>query len=387
MRIVHTADWHAGKMWKGINRLKEVAATLDHLGRFIETEKIDLLLHSGDVFDASVPMAEAERAVFEFFKRVGRAGTQTVVIAGNHDNPARMEAWGLLAELVNVHTIPRPVRPEAGGTQKLTTRGGERAVVAGVPFISVGLLLSATELAVTDGQAFSDYDKGMRHIMRRLSGAFQEDAVNLLIAHTQLEGAILAGSERKATVGKEWATTAQTLPSRAQYIGLGHIHKPQRVDAAPAPTYYAGSVLQMDFGEAGEQKSFVVVDAVAGKPASVERIPYEGTTPLTRVTATLPEIEAQGADLRNRGYLEVTVSLERHDPELNTKIRRLLSNAVSVRQQYPEQQRESSVERTGLSPRELFSLYYKQRDRGVPSGAVLAAFDELYRQASADSET
>jgi len=246
MRIVHTSDWHAGKVWKTINRLSEVQAALDHLARYIETEEIDVLLHSGDVFDASVPMADAERAVFQFFKRVGRSGTKTVVIAGNHDNAARMQAWGLLTELVDVYAIPRPVRPEQGGVLEFTTRGGERAVVAGLPFTSIGMLLTAMEIAVTDGTAFTTYDDGIRKMMHLLSAAFRPDAVNLLIAHTYLEGAVIAGSERRATLGKEWTTTAQALPHRAHYIGLGYIHKPQRVEAAPVPTRYAGSVLQMD---------------------------------------------------------------------------------------------------------------------------------------------
>lgn len=387
MRIVHTSDWHAGKVWKTKHRLAEVAAALDHLARFIEREKVDVLLHSGDVFDASVPMADAERVVFEFFKRVGRSGAKTVVIAGNHDNPARMQAWGLLTELVDVYTIPRPVRPQQGGVLEFTARSGEHAIVAGLPFTSVGMLLSALEIAVTDGTAFASYDEGVRNMMHLLSGSFRADAVNLLIAHTYLEGAVLAGSERRATVGKEWATTAQALPYRAHYIGLGHIHKPQRVDSAPAPTQYAGSVLQMDFDEAGQEKSFVRIEAFADKPASVERVPYEGTTPLARIRVTLPEIESQAPALRERGYLEVTVALDRHDPDLNSKVRRLLPNAVSVRQEYPEQEQEARVERKGLPPRDLFTLYYRQQNRREPADAVLAAFEALYRQAESDSRT
>src|SRR4051812_49343925 len=99
MRIVHTGDWHVGRGWKGLNRLGETAAVLDHLARFLERERIDLLLVAGDVFDTASPSAEAERLVFGFFKRIGRAGVPSVVIAGNHDNPTRVDAWGTLAEL------------------------------------------------------------------------------------------------------------------------------------------------------------------------------------------------------------------------------------------------------------------------------------------------
>jgi len=387
VKIVHTSDWHAGKVWKSINRLGEVEAALGHLAGFIESEQVDLVLHSGDVFDATVPMAEAERVVFEFFKRVGRSGAKTVVIAGNHDNPSRMQAWGLLAELVDVNTIPRPARPEQGGVLELRNRAGERAIVAGLPFTSAGMLLSALEIAATDGAAFSAYADGIRSMMQVLSTRFLADSVNLLIAHTYIEGATVAGSERRATVGKDWAATPQALPSRAHYVGLGHIHKPQRVEAAPAPTQYAGSVLQMDFDEAGEEKSFVYVEASAGKPATVRRIPYKGTTPLARIRMSFPEIEAKAEDLRGRGYIEATVTLDQHDPDINSRVRRLLPNAVSVRQEYPAQEQEERSERKGLHPRELLKLYYRKRDRGEPADELLKVFTELYRQAESGVRT
>src|SRR6185295_5096371 len=93
MKIAHTSDWHAGRAFKRIDRLPELGAVLEHMGDRLEREQVDVLLVSGDVFDSGAPVAEAERMVFGFFKRLGRAGIQTVVIAGNHDSPARVEAW------------------------------------------------------------------------------------------------------------------------------------------------------------------------------------------------------------------------------------------------------------------------------------------------------
>ena len=77
MLIVHTSDWHVGRLWKGIDRLDELEAVLVNLGDFIEREHADLLVMTGDVFATRGPSAAAERAVFRFFRRVGRAGTKT----------------------------------------------------------------------------------------------------------------------------------------------------------------------------------------------------------------------------------------------------------------------------------------------------------------------
>jgi exonuclease SbcD len=267
-------------MWYGLDRLKELEAVLDHLGRFIEREKVDLLLLTGDVFDHGAPSAEAERLVFRFLRRVGDAGAASVVIAGNHDNPARMEAWGTLAELVNVHVVSQPVGPDAGGTITISTRAGESAVVAALPFADVGHLISAAELGGDETQARLSYAEGLKSMVEKLCARFRGDAVNLLLAHTHLEGALIANSERKVHVTEQWAASPQCLPASAHYVALGHIHRPQRIAAAAAPTYYAGSPLQLDFGEMGETKTFVFIEARPGLPAEVRHVPYEGGRPL-----------------------------------------------------------------------------------------------------------
>ena len=98
MRVVHTADWHVGRLWKGITRLDEMARVLGHLAGYLEHGKVDLLLVAGDVFDAPNPGAEAEAMVFSFFRRLAAKNIPAVVIAGNHDSPARMDACSQLAD-------------------------------------------------------------------------------------------------------------------------------------------------------------------------------------------------------------------------------------------------------------------------------------------------
>ena len=131
MRIVHTSDWHAGRLWKSQDRLPELQNVLEHLGDFIERERIDLVLMSGDVFESQMPPPEAERAVSGFFKRLGRAGVPSVVVAGNHDHPVRMDTWGLLAEFVGVQARGLPRRRTEGGLIELPTQVGETGVCCG----------------------------------------------------------------------------------------------------------------------------------------------------------------------------------------------------------------------------------------------------------------
>ncbi len=151
-----------------------------------------------------------------------------------------------------------------------------------------------------------------------------------LIAHAHIDGAALSGSERKAHLGAGWVISPPALVSRAHYVALGHIHRPQMIEAAPSPACYAGSPMQLDFGEAGEHKSFVVIDAHPGQAARIERVPYRGGTPLRQVRATLAELEQESDSLSKSGWLKVIVPLAAPDPDLGAKVRRLLPNAVVV---------------------------------------------------------
>jgi exonuclease SbcD len=381
MRIVHTSDWHVGRRWKGIQRIDEMEAVLNGLSDFIEREAVDLVLHTGDVFDGRNPSAEAERLVNRFFVRVGRAGAHMVVIAGNHDDPQRLDARSLLAEYANVQILGRPRSAQQGGYRVIETRCGDKAVVAALPFASAGAWVSALDLAADEASARSKYARMFQRAVENLSKPFQPDAVNLLMAHTHLEGATFGESERRVHIGEDWAATPQTLPTSASYIALGHIHKPQKIRGT-LPAYYAGSPLQMDFGEAGQEKTFVVVTAKPGKPAKVEHVHYEGGLPLVDLRATLQDLEGT-ADQHRGCWLRVTVPLAERDPDINRKVRDLLPNALIVKAELPEAQRQRSTRLAeSASPAEHYLAYHTYEYQAGPGPDVVETFQQLHSVAS-----
>lgn len=383
MRIVHTSDWHVGRRWKGIQRLDELEAVLENLAAFIEKQSIDLVLHTGDVFESRNPPAEAEQLVNQFLVRVGRTGAHMLIIAGNHDDPLRLDARSLLTEFVNVQILGRPRPASRGGTRTIETRSGEKAVVAALPFASPGAWVSALDIAGEDADARSKYARMFERAVQDLCGAFRQDSVNLFMAHTHLEGALFGDSERRVHIGEDWAASPEALPSTASYIALGHIHKPQEI-AGPVPAYYAGSLLQMDFGEAGEEKTFIVVTASPGKPAKpadIEHVPYEGGLPLVDLRASLAELE-ETADNYRTGWLRVTVPLTEKDPDLNRKVRELLPNALVVRAELPEAEEPADIQiEKGLSPVGHYRAYHLREHQQEADWAVVEAFQNLYDQA------
>ena len=384
MRIVHTSDWHAGRIWKSRSRLDELQQILEHLGDFIERERIDLVLMSGDVYDSAAPAPEAERTVSAFFKRLGRAAVPSVVIAGNHDNPTRLDAWGLLAEFVGVRTLGLPRRRTEGGLIEIAGKGGEVACIAAVPFAPVGRIVEALTLAHDETLARQQYASAMAAIFAHLADGFRANAINLAMGHSHVSGARPTGSERVVTLGDDWAATPQAMPVTAQYVALGHIHRPQRVEAAGPHTEYAGSPMQLDFGEVGERKTFAVIDVMPGKPPRVEHVPYTGGVELGDWGGRWPELETAADDLRRFGYLRVRVTLDTPMTDLNRVVRQLLPNAVVVEAVLP-QPAETGVTpaAAAASPVDRFRAFYEERHQRPPQDETLALFNELYARAEA----
>ncbi|HTV03712.1 MAG TPA: exonuclease subunit SbcD [Luteitalea sp.] len=383
MKVLHTSDWHAGKLWKGRSRLDELAAVLDDLAHAIERDRIDLVLMTGDIFDTPSPSADAERLVFGFFRRVGRLGTPSVVIAGNHDSPTRVEAWGQLAELAQVTTAGLPKVAARGGCVRVETRAG-LACVAMVPFAPVARLVSAQQLGEAPERAPGRYAAEMRRLVARTCDGFEPGAVNLLLAHTHVEGARLAGTERRVHVTDDWAASVDTFPAHAQYVALGHVHLHQSLDAAAAPAWYAGSPMQLDFGEEGQGKAFNVVDVRPGQPARVEPRPYAGARPLRTITVSPDRMDVDPAQVADQPHVRVVVEVVGGPApaDINRRVRQAIPGVVSVdvRVTSPDAgARERLAPRTDgtLDPRGLYSRYHEVRHGSAPSPAVLHAFDDL----------
>jgi exonuclease SbcD len=133
MRFLHTSDWHIGRSIKGEDRWEEVHALLEEIGRFVETQKVELVLISGDVFDVLTAPAEAEKIVYEFFCRMNRAQVPVVTIAGNHDSPQRFDSRTSLFSIADVYVVGSP---RADAVFRPRVRSGAEVIVGALPFIS-----------------------------------------------------------------------------------------------------------------------------------------------------------------------------------------------------------------------------------------------------------
>lgn len=385
MKLLHTADWHAGRSLHGLERTAEVREVLREIAEIAKREAVDLIVVAGDLYDSKNPSAEAEAAVYEFFLDTGRAGIPSVVIAGNHDSPSRLDAVSRLLELSQVRVIGHPRVAGQGGVFELAV-GGELARIAALPFVSERRIVKVGELLGADpGQWLAKYQQGMRRLVANLTAGFGHDAVNLLVMHATMDGATLSNSEYTFHCTESYALTPDLLPERASYVALGHIHKSQPVKNFPEGAgRYAGSVLQLDFGEQGADKFVYLIEAKAGRPSeTLQAVKLQGGKRLRRVSLSLDELEGKLGELESfGGWLKLSLKLDAPKPGLKDRIKRDLPNVLVVETELPEAEVEAGgyVDLERLSLLEAYAQYALEK-RGLPlSPELREAFEALYAE-------
>jgi len=329
VRVLHTADWHVGKSLKGVSRLDEQEQVLREIVRITREQDVDAVLVAGDLYDSAAPSASAQRLVVRTLMALARTGAQVVVIAGNHDNAATLDAYRPFAGAAGVTLVGSVRTAESGGVVEFTARGGERATVAVLPFLSQRYAVRAAELmAQSPAENSNAYDQQVRSVLQALAGGFRTDAVNLVMAHLTVLGGTFGGGERAAQSIFEYSVPAAVFPPDAHYVALGHLHRRQAL-AAPVPVHYSGAPLAVDFGEQENTSVVLLVEATPTTPARVTEIPVTAGRRLRTLRGTVAELaalrDAVGDDL-----LRVWVR-ENARAGLREEVTELLPNALEVR--------------------------------------------------------
>jgi DNA repair protein SbcD/Mre11 len=379
VRLLHTGDWHVGRTIRGRSRTDEFDDVLQEVVGIATQEGVDAVLVAGDLYDHRAPGPESDALVFEALVRLYEASIPVIAIPGNHDSPPRLKALASLVKPLHVDIVPRVVPPGAGSLVEVRSRDGpDAALVACVPFVPERRFGDAAALFGATEAWFQSYAEGMGRLLSAMTEPFRADRVNVLLAHLFTDGAIPGGGEHQITIGIEYAVSPSRLPATASYVALGHVHRPQAVRGAPSPTRYAGSLLQLDFGEKEQTKSVAIVDATPGQPAKVREVALSAGKRLLDVEGTMDRVLTRGEQLAD-AYLRVFVHTEGPVPGIAGQIRDMLPNAVDVQLVY---ERADAIEGdpplSSLQPRDQFVSYFR-REHGVEElpPDLMRAFDEI----------
>ena len=384
MRILHTADWHVGRRLGRHDRTEEMREALDEVARIADEEQVDLVLVAGDVFDRATPPVESLSLGLNALLRLGQ-GRPVIVVAGNHDAPDLFDALAPLMRDRGVHLIGRIRSPRAGGVLG-PAELGVPAVVAGFPFLREGRVV---DFMTETGSWYGTYADKIATLTDAYNTALVQragtDLVPVLVAHFMVNGARVSRSERELHIGDAYTATAQAIPAGPQYVALGHIHAPQPVPGAPVPAAYAGSLLAMDFGEAGEEKRVVIVDVEPGRLATLRSAPIHAGRPLRQVRGTWDEVAARAGELAD-SYLDLTIAVGGPDPELGRRAAALFPYLVRVRAERPLQAKRERAPGARPSDDELYASFVRATTgEDAPAELVQLFRDTMEEVADASS--
>jgi len=376
MRFLHTADWHVGKTLQGRSRLDEQEQVAAEIVDIAKRERIDCVLLAGDIFDSPAPTADAQRVVCDALAEIAGAGMAAVIVGGNHDH-RRLAALRKLAGRLKIFIRPGPREGDEGGIISYP-KNGEQARIAMLPWIPEFQIVDSRQILRPRNEWNQVYSEYVAARCSRLAQGFAANTINILLAHLFVYGAEASGSERPAHVAEAFAVRPDQLP-RAHYIALGHLHKPQEV-SAPSRCVYAGSPLQLDFGERGQQKRVVVVDARAESPATVESIPLLSGRKLRDVVTTIDQL-ASVAGQAGTDFLRVVVRARTRISGLSQHVSAALPNAIAVQQELPAAPAVLPPSPALQNPRERFRQFVREQKNLAVSPEMLQAFDRLYDEA------
>ncbi|HZN75035.1 MAG TPA: exonuclease SbcCD subunit D [Micromonosporaceae bacterium] len=379
MKILHTSDWHVGKVLKGQSRVDEHIAVLAEVVDVTRAERPDLVLVAGDLFDNAAPIPDATRIVTRALSALRATGAEVVAIAGNHDNGLALDALRPWAEAAGV-TLRGTVRTAADHMLTGSTADGEPWRLVALPFLSQRFAIRATEMfELTAAETQQTYADHIARLLSTLCAGFAADAVNLVTAHLTVLGGTAGGGERDAHTVQAYAVPATIFPPGTHYVALGHLHRRQQVPG-PCPVHYCGSPLAVDFGEEENTPSVSIVEVTVDTPAKVREVPVSSATPLRTVRGTLTDLSTMDT---GEAWLRVYIR-EQPRAGLREEVQELLPRALEVRID-PELLAQAGratapAQRAGRSARDLFADYLASR--GHADESVQALFERLYEEVS-----
>jgi exonuclease SbcD len=316
LKLLHTSDWHIGRTLYGRKRYEEFEAFLTWLAETIQQNAIDALLVAGDVFDTSAPSNRAQELYYRFLCRVAASSCRhVVVVAGNHDSPSFLNAPKELLKALDVHVVgSSTASPEDEVLVLRNDQDAPELIVCAVPY------LRDRDIRIAEaGESVEDKERKLVDGIRTHYAAVaalaeqkrEELGVDIPIVGTghlfTAGGQTVDGDGvRELYVGSLANVTAGIFPACFNYLALGHLHVPQKVNGSET-IRYSGSPLPVGFGEAKQQKSVCQVE-FHSTAASVQLIDVPIFQKLERVKGDWDGISTRIIELSatdSQGWLEV----------------------------------------------------------------------------------
>ncbi len=347
MKFLQTGDFHLGKTLYDYSLKHHQRHMLKQIERELKNDSYAALLITGDIYDRSIPPAEAVELFSSFLSYVkdACAGIHIFIIPGNHDSAKRLEYASGVLDRQGIHI--------SCGTERVAVpwiieKDGEKAAVYQIPFLAAGSIEtkdSSGELdfsAGTGPAALRSQQDMIAEAVRRIKEKMDPSLPAVLTAHLYTASGAAAGSERVFLGTAELVEPSLFRPFA--YTALGHLHKPQRISDR---VHYAGSPLAYSFDEAGAGKCFLKVTldtAAPAFPVTVEQVPVVPLHRVRRLSGAFSDFHAGDAGLDYADdFLDICCTDDQIIENPMALLRRRFPLLLSLRQQ-------NALERAGLCP-------------------------------------
>lgn len=395
-RVLHTADWHLGKMLDNESRDEEHAEFLAWLLGVVSKHSVDAIILAGDVFDNANPPQSAQKLYYNFVSELHRKGTcELVVVGGNHDSAGQLEAPRQVLECLKVRVVGQAPEDPAERILLLPSDEDPMLAVALVPFLrDSDLRLSAAGEGAAEIQA--KVVAGIREHYARTAEATSRLSANLpaiATGHLTVAGTKSSDSEREIHIGGLGAVSPDVFPQTFGYVALGHLHRPQEAEAG-GRVRYAGSPIPLSFSESTDQKEVRILDVGPGGvvqqalPVPVFRRLAQLRTSYEQLAQSLEAFQPQAADLPT--WVELVVETAPLDYDLNQRVQELAAGRDFIVLKVLRQSRDEQAALAGegvesvddilLNPRTVFAQLLK--DKGIEeasdeAGELTTTFNRL----------
>ena len=378
MRILHTGDWHLGKNLEGASRMDEQELFLNDFVDIVEKNKVDLVIIAGDVYDNSNPPARAEKMFYDTLKKLSKNGERLIlVIAGNHDNPERLVAAGPLAMehgIIMSGTPKTVIQCGEYGQHKVINSGegfieveinNEKAVILTVSYPSEKRLNEVLYGEMdSDEDRVKTYGERIKSLFDSLEKNYRSDTINLVVSHLFAMGSEEGGSERSIQLGGSYIVNGSCFPKEAQYIALGHVHKPQIVPGTNKKARYSGSPLHYNKKEINIKKKCFIIDVKANEECVVNEIEIKIYKPIEiwkceSISDAIDKCE-ENKDRNCWVYLEVKCDRYIREDEIK-KMKGIKKDILEIIPKLQsDEENESAVTIQEKSFEEIFREFYKK---------------------------
>lgn len=320
MKLFHLSDLHIGKRVNEFSMIEDQKYILTQILYAADQEKPDGILISGDVYDRTIPTAEAVQVFDAFLTRLSEQKIPAFIISGNHDSAERlafgsslMGKSGIYFSKVYDRTVEKIPMQDAYGTVWIYL----------LPFLRPSTIRHALPERAEEVQSAAD---AVRIALEQTK--IDEKERNVLLAHQFVTGAKRCDAE-ELQVGDVDQIPAELFAS-FEYVALGHIHSPQKVGRETVR--YCGAPLKYSFSEAGQEKSITVVELKEKGSVDLRTIPLKPLHDLRKIRGTYLEVTAKSF-YENRDcedYLQVTLTDEEDVPDGMAKLRTIYPNLMRL---------------------------------------------------------